>query len=377
MWKVLPTFAAMVIAINIRILSGDAAASQLWINWFQNMAAENSGHQFYFISNEEIPPSLQSNVKNIVLRQQSSSPLLWKMWYNYTLPAALKKIKANLLVSADGIGCLNTKLPQCIIVNDLAFFDHPEWYSKRYVHFMKAHLPLALNKAAAVMTFSAHIKNNIVNKFTAEEDTIIIAPAINNNCTLISWEEKEKVKNKYSGGNEYFLFSGAIHNRHQLTNLLKAFSLFKKRQKSSMQLLLVVDKIPVKSEFVESLRLYKYRNEVHLLSGLTETERTSITAAAWSGVVLSPLYSDIHFLQQVVACEVPVIAGNTPQAHELLKDAALYTNPSSVDSIAEQLMIIYKDENRHAGLVEHGRQLFKEVKPTNTWQRILSLTNTG
>lgn len=91
-----------------------------------------------------------------------------------------------------------------------------------------------------------------------------------------------------------------------------------------MQLLLVVDKIPVKSEFVESLRLYKYRNEVRLLSGLTETERTSITAAAWSGVVLSPLYSDIHFLQQVVACEVPVIAGNTPQAHELLKDARPY-----------------------------------------------------
>jgi glycosyltransferase involved in cell wall biosynthesis len=372
-----PIFAAMVIAINIRVLSGDEAASGLLINWCENLAAENSEHQFYIISNEAIPVSSLSNVKSLVIRQQSSSPLLWKIWYNYSLPAVLKKIKSNLLISAGGAGSLRTTLPQCIIVNDLAFFDHPEWYSKRYVQFSKAHLPLVLNKAAAVLTFSAHIKNEIINRFAVDQRKIILAPAAGTRSQPISLEEKEKVKSKYSGGNEYFLFCGAIHNRQQLTHLLKAFSLFKKRQKSSMQLLLVTDKIPVKSEFVDSLRLYKYRQEVQLLTDITNEERDLITAAAWSVVGFSPMYSDIHFLKQAVTFEVPVISGDTPLAIELLQDAALYATASSIDSIAEQLMIIYKDENRHAGLVENGRRLTKTVKAENPLEMILSLTKAG
>lgn len=374
----LPTFAAMVIAINIRILWGDEAASEFLIHYFENMAAENSGCQFYFISNVHLPPSSLPNVKQVVIGQQSSSPLFWKLWYNYSLPAALKKIKANLLVSAGGIGSLRTKLPQCIIVSDLALYDHPEWYSKRYVHFIKTNLPLALNKAVAVITFSAQIKNEITARFAIEERKISIAPAmIDKIYRPISWNEKEEIKNKYSSGNEYFLFCGAIHNRHQLTHLLKAFSLFKKRQKSSMQLLLVTEKIPFKNEFAESLRLYKYRNEVQLLTGLTNKEKASVTGAAWCAVTLSPLYSDMQFLQQATVCEVPVITGNTPQASELLKDAALYADPSSIDSIAEQLMIIYKDENRYTELIEKGRRLAKDPHHTNTWKMILSLTHTG
>ena len=64
-----------------------------------------------------------------------------------------------------------------------------------------------------------------------------------------------------------------------------------------MQLVLVTDNIPAKNEFVDSLRLYKYRNEVKLLEGLNEKEVVSLTAAAWCAVNLSPLYSDIYFLQ--------------------------------------------------------------------------------
>lgn len=374
----LPTFAAMVIAINIRILSGDEAATGFLTSRFEMMAAQNRRHQFYFISNKEMPASSQSNVKNLVIGQRSSSPLLWKMWYNYKLPATLKKIKANLLVSAGGIGSLTTKLPQCILINDLAFVGHPEWYSKRYVNFMKAHLPLALNKVAAVLTFSEAVKNELVNSFAVEGRRVILsAPCVNSKYKPLSWDEKEKVKNKYSGGKEYFLFRGEIHDRHQLTNLLKAFSLFKKRQKSSMQLLLVSDAMPAKNAFAESLRLYKYRDEVHLLSGLPDEESICITGAAWCAVGLSPLYNDIQFLQEAVLCEVPVLAGNEPQAIELLKDAALYANPASIDSIAEQLMVIYKDEKRHTELVDAGRRQNKEETGDRTWEMILSLANTG
>ncbi len=374
-----PTFAAMVIAVNTRILSGDTAAAKLLVSYFTNMAAENPGHQFYFISAKEgLPVATLNNVKAVVIKQDSASPLLWKLWYNYKLPSIVKKIQADVLVSADGICSLRTKVPQYLLVDNLEYINNSGWYSKKYNSFMKSAMPAALQKAKSIITFSGCCKNEIIEKFKIEESKITIESYGNNKkYHPINWEEREEVKEKYAEGNEYFLFSGAIQASSNLTNLLKAFSQFKKRQKSAMQLILLTDAIPAKNEFVDSLRLYKYRNEVKLVTGLNEKEIFPITAAAWCAVNLSPLHSDIHFLHNALSCEVPVIAGNSAQANELLADAALYATPSMVDTIAAQLMLIYKDENKRAELIEKGKGvLYNTTTMENAgklWDNLLHL----
>jgi glycosyltransferase involved in cell wall biosynthesis len=349
----------MVIAINTRILSGDIAAAKLLFHHFKNIAAANPDHQFCFITNDDTLPALSStNVKNIILKQQSANPLLWKLWYNYKLPSLLKKIKADVLVSADGICSLRSNVPQCLLVNDVDFLYHPEWYSSRYVSFIKKNMPVFLQKAKSIVTFSNAVKYEIISKFAIDEKKITVASYNSNKkYQSLTWNEREKIKEKYTEGNEYFLFYGAIHNRNNLTNLLKAFSLFKKRQKSSMQLILLTDNIPLKNEFINSLRLYKYRDEIKLIDGLTEDEIIAVAASAWCAINLSPLYSDIKFIQNTLLFEVPVITGNSAQAKELLADAALYANPLVVDTIAAQMMLVYKDENKRNELVQKGKEL--------------------
>ncbi len=372
----LPTFAAMVIAVNTRVLSGDEAAAALLISSVKDIAAENSGHQFYFISNKELPAPVLINVKNIVIKQEAANPLLWKLWYNYKLPAALKKIKAEILISADAVCSLRTELPQCIVLNDIEFLHHPEWYNKRYVSFIKTNLPAFLQKAKTVITVSEWMKKEIANRYAAEENKVAVASGYSSKqYQPLSWEEKSKVKERYTGGNEYFLFSGTIHTRSNLTTLLKAFSLFKKRQKSSMQLVLLVKNMPAKNEFVESLRLYKYRNEVKLIEGLSENEIIELTASAWCAINLSPLYSDINFLQKALLCEVPAVAGNSAQCKELLKESALYANSNSIESVAEQLMLVYKDEDRYSELVENGKQLNTSKQKDELFEQIKILLN--
>lgn len=369
----------MVIAINTRMLSGDTAFSKLLFHYFTRIAAVNAQHHFYFISSEEtLPASPLHNVNSIVIRQETANPLLWKLWYNYKLPAVLKKIKAGVLVSAGGIGSLRTKIPQYILVGDLEFLYHPEWYSKRYIGFTRTNMPVSLQKAKTIVALSRTVKNEMEEKFGAEKDKIELASLVNEKRSkVLSWDEKTIIKEKHTGGNEYFLFYGAIHTRSNLTNLLKAFSLFKKRQKSSMQLVLLTDRIPPKNEFVGSLRLYKYRDEVKLMEGLDKSEMTSLIASAWCAIDLAPLYSDINFLQNALFYDVPVIAGNTAQAKELLGEAALYANPSSIDSIAEQLMVIYKDEHKQSGLMEQGKKIHDGQPGDKLWEIIISAGNAG
>lgn len=368
----------MTIAVNTRIVSGDTRAGKFLLDSFFIIATENPAHQFVFISENDLStiPS-PANVKKVVIKQQSGSSLMWKLWYNYKLSAALRKSGADVLVTADGVCSLRTRVPQCLLVSDLDFLDHPEWYDKKYLRFMRSNFTASLQKAMAVITSSAHIKDELIGRYKIDELKIsVVYPGIHNNSHPVDSGTKEAVKEKYTGGKEYFLFNGELHSRSNLVNLLKAFSIFKRRQKSNMHLVIATENIPGKNAFVESLRLYKYRSELKLLAGLDEKELLDVNAAAYCSVNLSPLSTDINLLQNALSFEVPVIAGSSPAAKEILGEAALYAVPDSVEMIAEQLMLLYKDENRRNAMIKKGIEQALKYAATKTyrerWLKVLA-----
>ena len=53
-----------------------------------------------------------------------------------------------------------------------------------------------------------------------------------------------------------------FNNGNDLLNLLKAFSVFKKRQKSNWKLVLTGNLRQYDKKFLEDLRTYKYRDDV-------------------------------------------------------------------------------------------------------------------
>ncbi len=368
----------MIIAVNIRVLSGNSEISHLLVDCFEMMAANQPEHEFIFIAEKEFEEQKNSlqNVKRIILFQQSANPLFWKLWYNYKLPSLLKKVKAAVFISADGICSLRTNLPQYLFVNDLVFLHHPEWYSKRYLRFIKSNSVGSLQQAKNVFTFSNVLKNEIVQQYSVAENKITVVPATSGKkYKPVSQRTREQVKEKYTDGKEYFLFSGAIHPRSSLVNLLKAFSLFKKRQKSNIQLIIASKNNSDDAAFVESLKLYKYRNEVILIPGINEELLQKITASAYACINISPLHNDIVSLLNAMQCEVPVIAGNFHIAIEILGDAALFVNSSLPENIAEKLMLLYKDENKRTDLIKKGIEQSTKYSLTETadvlWKNIL------
>ena len=144
-----------------------------------------------------------------------------------------------------------------------------------------------------------------------------------------------------------------------------------------MKLMLATECIPAKNAFVESLRLYKYRNDVKLLEINDDKEIHSLVAASFCCINLSPWHSDILFLQNALQFQVPVIAGNSSQAKELLNGAALYANSTTIETIAEKMMLVYKDETLCNQLVSEGKKLLaanNTPKPHEVlWQHIVSI----
>jgi glycosyltransferase involved in cell wall biosynthesis len=189
----------------------------------------------------------------------------------------------------------------------------------------------------------------------------------------LSDEEKDKVKNTYTGGKEYFVYAGAIHPRKNLTNLLKAFSIFKKRQKSNWKLVLAGRLAWKYKHFVESLETYKYREDVVLTGYLDEKELVKIVAAAY-GLVYPSLWEGFG-VPVLEAMRCPVITSERSAMQEVAGDAALYINPSDHTDIAEKMMLLYKDENLRNRLIQKGKIICNEyswdISAGLLWQTIM------
>ena len=351
----------MTIAVNTRFLFAENSVDgdNFIFDCFSRLAEKYPQHQFLYIFEGPFDKKYitTENITGVI----AGPSLLWQYWYNYKVPALLKKYKVNILVNADGICSLRTKVPQCLVVQDLSFIYTPQFFPKKQLHLFKKSMPKFLLKAKNIVTLSEFSKSAINEKYKiAEEKISAVYPGVNEIFKHITYDVKEMIREKYTEGKEYFLYTGAVHPAKNLVNLLKAFSFFKKRQKSNMQLLIAGHVDDNYVEFTNGLKTFKFRNEVKLLGLLPPEELAEITAAAYAFVYPS-LYEDFALpALQAMQCGVPVIVSNTGALPEISGNAALYANPADFNDIAEKMMLLFKDENKKKQLVDKGIVRAKE-----------------
>lgn len=359
----------MIIAVNT---NNPHTRHQYLLEVFLRLAIQNPQHSFIFIFCKPFNPAtiFPGNIMAAVISSFPKKPLLWKLWFDYKIPPILKKYKADVFVSI-GICSLRTKVPQCLIINDLLFLEYPHFSLKSHFNFYKSSTPKFIKKAKVIVTASEFSKQNIIQKYKTEDDKINIIPIVADESFVpVNFEIRENTKEKYAGGNEYFLFSGDITSKNNLLNLLKAFSFFKKRQKSNMRLLICGELGWKHEEFIESLGLFKFKNEVTLYHNLPKDELAKVIASAYAIVDVSYFQSFNEVPLKAMKCEVPLIVSNSGVMTEMYSDAALYINPKDHKAIAEKMMLIFKDEELRKQLIEKGKQ---QVQKYDHDEMLLSL----
>ncbi|MGV3657336.1 MAG: glycosyltransferase family 4 protein, partial [Chitinophagaceae bacterium] len=277
----------MVIAVNTRFWLGSAHEGYGYFiqEVFSRIATQHSEHRFYFLFDRPVHPSitLPPGVMPVVVGPPARHPLLWKWWYDVAVPRVLKKIKADVFLSPDGFLSLTTKVPQCLVLHDLGFLHFTEGYQKSHLHFYKYYTPRFLKKAATIATVSKFSKADILEQYKIAADKIsVVYSAAKPVFVPLPWQEHAAVKEKYTEWKEYFIYVGAIHPRKNLINLLKAFSKFKKWQRSSFKLVLAGRLAWKNDEFLQLLKTYKYRADVVLLNYVDEEELARLVGAAYA-----------------------------------------------------------------------------------------------
>lgn len=370
----------MIIAVNTRLLIADKPEGygNFIFETFKRITRNNPEHQFVLIFDRPYDDRLVfgENVKAVVTSPVAGHPLLWKLWYDVKLPAVLKKYKADIFVSCDGFCSLHTKLPQCLLVHDLAFLHQPATIKKAHLFYYKRYTPKFLIKATFIATVSEFIKQEIIVQYkTCVAKIDVVFSGVKEIFLPVSDEDKTSTKEKYTEGKEYFLYAGSVSPRNNLIKLLKAFSVFKKRQQTNMKLV-IAGRLDKKNEsFKENLKTYKYRNDVLLTGYLEETELVKIMGSAY-GFVYPSLYEGFGVpVLEAMRSEVPAITSANSAMQEITKGAALYADANSHTDIAEKMMMLYKDEKLCKELIQKGKQVAAEYNWDRTaallWQSIL------
>ncbi|TMI78980.1 MAG: glycosyltransferase family 4 protein, partial [Bacteroidetes bacterium] len=259
---------------------------------------------------------------------------------------------------------------QCLVLHDLAFVHYPAHIRKSHYIFYKRYVPKFVKKAKAIATVSEFSKRDIVDHYKVDPDKIdVVYSAAKDIFKPVSAAVKEQVKNQYTDGKEYFLYIGAIHPRKNLVNLLKAFSVFKKRQKSSFNLVLAGRLAWKYDSFIQNLKRYKYRDDVIMLGYLSEDELVKITGSGYALVYPSLLEGFGVPVIEAMKCCVPVVTSSHSSMEEIAGDAALYADANDPDDIADKMMLVYKDEKLRDHLIRKGDAIAKKY----SWQRTADL----
>jgi glycosyltransferase involved in cell wall biosynthesis len=360
----------MNVVINIKTLSKHFCYDQSFfvVDCICKIINAHPEHSFFLIADIDTGKfPISKNATIIDASPKSVSIILCKIWYAYKLPVLLKKYKADVFINMDCICSLKTKVPQCILVPDISFPDHTSYFKKN--------TPAFFEKATSIITFSQLVKNEICKQYSrlATEKVAVIYNGVDE--ILLHEDREENTKEKYTEGKEYFLYLGDINVATNLINLLKAFSFFKKRQKSNMQLIIATKAFAPENAFVKSLKTYKYKNDVKLVVELQEEELIKITAAAYVFIYALEQTGFYTPLLRAMQFEVPVITANSLVTAEICEDAALFTDPAIFENIADKMMLLFKDEDKRTELIKKGKKVVAKypLSASNQlfWQNIV------
>ena len=347
----------MRIAVNTRLLLKGKLEG---IGWYTHQMLErivkaHPEHEFIFFFDRPYDESFvfAPNVKPVVVHPQARHAVLFYIWFELSIPAMLRKYKADLFLSTDGLCSLSTKVPTCLVMHDLAFEHFPEHLKLSHRLYLQHFSPKFARKAKRIVTVSEFSKKDIAERYRIYPDKIDVTyNGAHEAYRPLTWEEREAVKQEYTAGSEYFVFAGALHPRKNVVALLEAFIKFKKRHRSPIKLV-IVGRMAWKFKELVALRETMPFKEDVVWAGYMNVDVLSKVIGAAYALVYPSLFEGFGIpILEALKCKVPAIVSNTSSMPEVAGDAALLVDPNDVSDIAEKMGLIYKDEAQRKKLVE-------------------------
>jgi glycosyltransferase involved in cell wall biosynthesis len=360
----------MIIAVNTRLLIKDKLDGIGWFTYesLKRITTQHPEHQFYFIFDRHYHNDyiFSANITPIVLYPQARHPLLFYLWFEYSLASLLRRLKADLFLSPDGYLSLKSSTRSLAVIHDLNFEHYPKDLPFLVRLYYRHYFPKFAAKAARIATVSEFSKQDIVNLYKVPAEKVdVVYDGANEIYMPLSGIEIETIRQKYAGGCPYFIFIGSIHPRKNLVNLFRAFDIFKRNDHSGVKLLIVGEKKWWTTEINQAFKGMQSSHDV-VFTGRLRTGELRLALGSSLALTYVSYFEGFGIpIIEAFRMHVPVITSNVTSMPEVAGDAALFTDPLNPGSIADAMRLVSENKSLRDDLIRKG----ESRKEMFTWQK--------
>lgn len=270
-------------------------------------------------------------------------------------------------------------IPIVLTVHDVRFIHMPETYRRGRYLFLKVVVPLSFSRACRIITVSKDTKNDLYYYFKVPDEKIDIVynPIATRFKQITNDTILSATRVKYCLPTKYILYIGNLEPRKNLNRLIQAYEILPKEY--NYKLVIVGSPEWRYSGLFDRVRRKNLENDI-LFTGHVEDNEIPFLYNLASIFAFPSLHEGFGIpIIESMACGVPVVTSNISALPEIAGDAAILVNPYDIESIADGIIKVLRDDSLRKKLISKGLNRVKQfnakdvaVKIFETYKKTLN-----
>jgi glycosyltransferase involved in cell wall biosynthesis len=260
-----------------------------------------------------------------------------------------------------------------VLVYDLSFKAHPEYFPRTVAWYMNWLTGLAIRQAHRILTISEFSRQELFHFHSLDREKVTnllggVEPEFHPLVDESEMVVEQVILSRYGIEGPYIFALGNIHPRKNLSRLLDAYLSLKAKRPSMPTMVWGGLQHWESEELVE-----RARSAGVTLPGFIAQEDLPTFYRQAEMLVYPSLYEGFGLPPvEAMACGTPVITSNTTSLPEVVGEAALTVAPTDTEEIAAAMAQLLDDASLRKYLQQAGVEQAKKFTWERTAQRLLT-----
>ncbi len=355
--------------------AGVARYTRSLVEALAGLDAENSYSLFYAARGLPRPTAETQQARALFSRHPNFRPVavpmsvrqMFAVWQRLRLPlpADLFTGRCDLLHSPDFVSPPHLSGRDIITVHDLSFLVVPECAEPKLAAFLGKTVPAAVRRADHIIAVSHQTKNDLVRLLGVPSNKITVAYN-----GVDSRFRRREVESRGQGAlaglpERFILHVGTLEPRKNLVRLVEAYGLLRKRGQADVALALAGRKGWLFEPILKAVEQVNNEGGRVVLLDYVGDEDLPLLYNMASVFAYPSLYEGFGLpAAEALACGVPTLVSQDGALAEVVGEAALKVDASSVEETADGLARLLTDEE-----LRHKLQAAGPIQAAQfTWQ---------
>lgn len=364
----------MRIAINGRMLISNKLEGIGYFTWevLKKMVIFYPDHNYLLLFDRKPAKEfLITGVEYKVVLPSARHPVLYRLWFDVLVPQALRRWKADIFLSFDGFTSQFLSIPTITAIHDLAYLHLPHYMKSSDLQYYQKYQPRFAQISTRILTVSKFSAKDIADQYGISDQKIKV---VYNGSRFEKTHPKDDpaiLKNYGLIPSQYFLYTGSLHPRKNITRLVEAFEQTNAASVHGVKLVLAGRQAWKTAELTNRIKISPFSEEIILTGYIPDEVLWNLLKNALGLCYISlfegfgvPVLDAFH-------AQTAVICSSTTSLSEVAGDAALQVDPEDVGAIATAMDQLYDESDLRLDLIKRGNRRRYEYNWSLTTRLIL------